>query len=191
LEQLNITRVQQKNRLGATFSKPARRSIEKIIAALDKQIDFLDKQIRGLIDADDDFKNLDPLLQSVPGVGPILSATLAAELRELGQTDGRQISALVGVAPYNHDSGKFAGRRRIRGGRTAVRCVLYMATVSATQANPIIKAMYQRLTKAGKARKLAIVACMRKMLTLLNVMVREGLTWQQLNVVKKLSVTLP
>lgn len=185
--QLNVTRVQQKNRRGATSSKSALRSIDKIIEALDKQIALLDKQIRELIDADDQFKHLDKLLQSVPGVGPTLSATLASELRELGQTDHRQITALVGVAPYACESGKFAGQRSIRGGRTAVRCVLYMASITAIRVNPVIKPLYQRLVAAGKKKKVAIVACMRKLLALLNAMIRDGVSWDQLNVVKKLA----
>jgi transposase len=185
--QLNVTRVQQKNRRAATSSKSALRSIDKIIEALDKQIGLLDKQIRELIDADDQFKHLDKLLQSVPGVGPTLSATLASELRELGQADHRQVAALVGVAPYACESGKFAGQRSIRGGRTAVRCVLYMASITAIRVNPVIKPLYQRLVAAGKKKKVAIVACMRKLLALLNAMIRDGVSWDQLNVVKKLA----
>ncbi len=164
-------------------------SVDAIIAALDKQIGSLDKQIRQLVDADDDFKHLDKLLQSVPGVGPTFSATLLAELSELGQTDRRQIGALVGVAPFNHDSGKFAGKRAIRGGRTAVRCVAYMATLAAMRFNPLIKAFAQRLKHAGKLNKVVIVACMRKLITLLNAMVRDALTWQQLETVKKFAAT--
>jgi transposase len=187
--QLNVTRVQQTNRLGATAdSKVAKRSVQAVIRTLDKQIDKLDKQIRQLIDADDDFKHLDGLLQSVPGVGPTLAATLTAELRELGETDRWEIGALAGVVPFNHDSGKMAGKRCISGGRTAVRCVLYMATVAAIQFNPVIKAFSDRLKQAGKANKVRIVACMRKLLTLLNAMVRDNLTWDQLNVVKKLEL---
>lgn len=182
--QLNTTRVQQSNRLISTFSKSARRSVLAVIQTLDKQIDALDKQIRKLIDADDDFKRLDGLLQSVPGVGPTLSATLAAELREMGNTDRRQIGALAGVAPFNHDSGQMKGKRCIRGGRTAVRCVLYMATIAAIQFNPVIKAFSDRLKAAGKLGKVRVVACMRKLLTLLNAMVRDNLAWDQLNVVK-------
>ena len=184
--QLGLTRVQQNNRLGSTTSKTAQRSVGAVIRTLDKQIDALDKQIRKLIDADDDFKHLDGLLQSVPGVGPTLSATLAAELRELGDTDRRQVGALIGVAPFNPDSGAMSGKRRIRGGRTAVRCVLYMATLAAIRFNPVIRAFSDRLEAAGKIAKVRIVACMRKLLTLLNAMVRDGLTWDQLNVVKKL-----
>jgi transposase len=186
--QLNVTRVQQANRLGATIaSKPARRAVEAVIKTLDKQIERLDKQLRELIDADDDFKHLDGLLQSVPGVGPTLSATLAAEMRELGDTDRRQVGALAGIAPFNRDSGTMAGKRSIRGGRTAVRCVLYMATVAAIQFNPVIRAFSDRLKRAGKANKVRIVACMRKLLTLLNAMVRENLKWDQLEVVKHLA----
>lgn len=187
--QLSLTRAQQDNRLATTATRPARRALEKVLATLDKQVESLDKQIRELIDADDDFRHLDGLMQSVPGVGPTLSATLAAELPELGAADGGKVSALVGVAPFNDDSGKLTGRRRIRGGRTAVRCVLYMATIAAMRFNPVIKAFAETLKKAGKLPKVAIVACMRKLLTLLNAMARDGLTWDQLDVVKKLPKT--
>jgi len=187
--QLGVTRVQQSNRLGATASKRAQRAIQAMLTTADKQIDSLDKQIRKLIDADDDFKHLDDLLQSVPGVGPTLSATLAAELRELGETNRRQVGALIGVAPFNHDSGRMAGKRSIRGGRTAVRCVLYMATIAAMRFNPVIKAFAQRLKAAGKVSKVVIVACMRKLLTLINAMVRDDLPWDQLEIVKKFATT--
>jgi transposase len=186
--QLCLTRAQQSNRRASTVSKAALRSIDAVLKALDKQIDSLDQQIRKLIDADDDFKHLDGLLQSVPGVGPTLSSTLAAELRELGDADRRQVGALVGIAPFNHDSGKLKGKRSIRGGRTAVRCVLYMATLAAMRCNPVIQAFARRLEAAGKLAKVVIVACMHKLLSLLNAMVRDGLAWDQLEVVKKLSV---
>ena len=185
--QLTVTRVQQSNRLGATASKPARKAIEAVAKTLDKQVEKLDKQIRDLVDADDDFKHLDGLMQSVPGVGPTLSATLAAEMRELGDVDRRQVGALVGVAPFNADSGARAGKRSTRGGRVAVRCVLYMATVAAIRCNPVIRAFSDRLKEKCKVSKVRIVACMRKLLTLLNAMVRDGLTWDQLDVVKKLA----
>lgn len=185
--QLAVTRAQQANRLAATTHKPARKAIDKVVDALDRQVASLDRQIRALVDADDDFKHLDGLLQSVPGVGPTLSATLAAELGELGDTDRAQVAALVGVAPVNRDSGRTSGTRAIAGGRTAVRCVLYMATVAACRCNPVIKAFSDRLRAAGKANKVRLVACMRKLLTLLNAMVRENLTWGQLDVVKKLA----
>lgn len=186
--QFAATRAQQQNRLDSTACKTAGKAIKKVIGCLDKQITALDKQIRELIDADEDFKHLDALLQTVPGVGPVLSATLAAELRELGETDRREVAALSGLAPYNHDSGRFSGKREIRGGRTAVRCVLYMATMAAIRFNPVIKIFSDRLKAAGKVTKVRIVACMRKLLTLLNAMARDGLQWNELNVVKKLAV---
>jgi transposase len=185
--QLIASRTQQLNRRGTTVSKSALRSIDAVTAVLDKQIVSLDKQIRALIDADDDFKHLDRLLQSVPGVGPALSATLASDLRELGTDDRQRICALVGVAPFNCDSGTVRGKRSIRGGRSDVRGVLYMATLTATRVNPLIKSMYQRLKSSGKLNKVAIIACMRKLLSLLNAMVRDGLTWDQLSVVKRLN----
>ena len=187
--QLTLARADQSNRRRATASKAALRSIDAVLATLDKQVDALDRQVRDLLDADDDFKHLDGLLRSVPGVGPVLSATLAAELRELGRTDRRQVGALVGVAPFNCDSGKLKGRRAIRGGRTAVRCVLYMATLAATRCNPVIRAFADRLKRAGKLNKVVIVACMRKLLALLNAMLRDNLTWNQLDVVKTLAPT--
>ena len=185
--QLSVSRVQQSNRRGVTASKSALRSIDAVLKTLDRQIDSLDAQIRKLIDADDEFKHLDGLLQGVPGVGPTLSATLAAEVRELGEADRREVCALVGVAPFDDDSGKHKGRRCIRGGRSAVRCVLYMAAVAAMRCNPVIKAFAQRLAEAGKESKVVIVACMRKLLSLLNAMARDGLRWEQLEVVKKLA----
>ena len=182
--QLTAARTAQGNCRLTTRSAAALRSIDAILKALDRQIDTLDERIRQLIDSDDDFKHLDRLLRSVPGVGPVLSATLVAELGELGTTDRRQIGALVGVAPFNHDSGSFRGKRAIRGGRTSVRCVLYMAALAAMRFNPVLRTFAERLRKAGKSAKIIIVACMRKLLTLLNAMVRDNLTWDQLNVVK-------
>jgi transposase len=187
--QLAATRAQQSNRRGATFSKAALRCIDAVLKALDKQIEALNQKIRQLIDADDDFKHLDGLLQSAPGVGPVFSATLAAELRELGEAHRGKVGALVGVAPFNHDSGKLKGKRSIRGGRSAVRCVLYMATLAAMRCNPVIQAFAQRLKEAGKLNKVVIVACMRKLLSLLNAMARDGLRWDQLEVVKKIALT--
>jgi len=183
--QLTLVRAEQTNRRHATANKAALRCINAVLTALDKQVESLDKQIRNLLNADDDFKHMDTQLRSAPGVGPVLSATLTAELRELGQADRREIGALVGVAPFNHDSGKLKGKRAIRGGRTAVRSVLYMATLAAIRCNPVIKAFSDRLKAAGKQKKVVVVACMRKLLSLLNAMLRDGLTWEQLDVVKK------
>lgn len=182
--QLTASRTEQGNRRKATRSKAAARSLDAVLKTIQRQIDALDAQIRKLVDADDDFKRLDRQLQAVPGIGPVLSATLTAEVAELGKADRRQIGALVGVAPFNHDSGKLKGRRAIRGGRADVRSVLYMATVAAMRCNPVIKTFGDRLTAAGKPIKVVIVACMRKLLALVNAMVRDNLTWAELTVVK-------
>jgi transposase len=181
--QLTHVRTEQTNRRKSTSSKPALKAIDAVLDAVRVQIDGLDIQIRKLIESDDDFDSIDKLLRSVPGVGKVLSSTILAELNELGKTDRRQIGALAGVAPFNHDSGRMKGKRSIRGGRASVRSVLYMATVSAMQCNPVIRAFAVRLKSAGKAGKVVITACMRKLLGLLNAMVRDGLYWEQLQVV--------
>lgn len=124
------------------------------------------------------WREKDDLLQSVPGVGKVLSFTILATLPELGSLSHKQISALVGVAPFNHDSGTFRGRRTVWGGRDAVRVVLYMAALSAVRHNPILKAFYERLRTAGKPTKVALVACMRKMLTSLNAMIKHQTRWE-------------
>jgi len=117
------------------------------------------------------------LLQSVPGVGPVLSTTLLAHLPELGSLNRRQIAALVGVAPFNRDSGNFRGKRAVWGGRSAIRAALYMATLVATRYNPIIRAFYHRLCAAGKPKKVSLTACMRKLLTILNAMLKHRTPW--------------
>jgi transposase len=187
--QLVSTRADQKNRRGATANKDARRAIDAVLSTLDKQIAALDRRVRKLIESDpDDLGDGDRRLQSVPGVGPALSSTLLAELGELGTIDRQRIASLVGVAPFNRDSGSRRGKRAIRGGRTAVRCTLYMNAITAIRFNPVLKAFAQRLTKAGKPAKVIIVAAMRKLLSLLNAMQRLKLDWEQLDVVKKLAV---
>lgn len=186
--QLTAARTEQGNCRQTTRSAAAQRSLDAVLKTLGKQIDVLDERIRKLIDSDDDFKHLDRLLRSVPGVGPVLSATLLGELHELGATDRRQIGALVGVAPFNRDSGNTRGKRAIRGGRVQVRGVLYMATLAGIRCNPVLAPFAERLRKAGKAAKVVIVACMRKLLTLINAMVRDNLTWTELRVVKNLDI---
>lgn len=181
--QLTTVRAEQSNRRCSTSSKAALKALDAVIKTLDQQIEQLDAKIRKLIESDDDFKPDDLLLRSVPGVGPVLSSTLLAELRELGKVDRQNIGGIVGVVPYNRDSGKRSARRSIRGGRTAVRSVLYMATVAALRCNPVIQAFAQRLKAKGKLAKVVITACMRKLLTLLNAMLRERLRWDQLTVV--------
>jgi len=124
------------------------------------------------------WREQDALLQSVPGVGPVMSRTLLADLPELGRLSRREIAKLVGIAPLSRDSGTLRGRRFIQGGRASVRAVLYMAALVATKRNAVIRAIYQRLVAAGKPKKLALVACMRKLLTILNMMVRTQQPWR-------------
>lgn len=186
--QLTQVRTEQTNRRRQTRSPRALKAIDAVLKTIEQQIKNLDAQIAELIKSDEDFSACDAMLQSAPGVGPVLSATLLAELTELGSTGRRQISALIGVAPFNQDSGRIKGIRAIRGGRTAVRCVLYMATIAAMRFNPIIKAFAERLKITGKKNKVVIVACMRKLIVLLNAMLRDNLSWNQLNLVKALDL---
>jgi transposase len=123
------------------------------------------------------WRERDDLLRSVPGIGPVVSYTLVAELPELGQLTRREIAKLVGVAPVSRDSGTLRGRRFVQGGRAPVRAALYMGALVATRHNPTIRAFYQRLVQAGKPKKLALVACMRKLLTILNTISRTGKPW--------------
>jgi transposase len=152
--------------------------IETVMQVLQKQLDDLDTQIQDLINQTPSLKQKRDLLQSAPGVGKVLSATLVAQVPELGACNRKEIAALVGLAPFNHDSGRKRGKRMIRGGRSFVRNVLYMATLAATRFNPVIKSMYDRLLKNGKQKKVAIIACMRKLLTILNAMIRTNSSWQ-------------
>ncbi len=152
-------------------------SIEAIAAAIKAQLDEIETQM--LTHVREHFGDLDRLLQSAAGIGPVASATMMAELPELGRLNRRQIAALVGVAPMANDSGSSKGRRRVQGGRFDVRRVLYMATLTAVRYNPAIKAFYERLKAAGKLPKVALVACMRKLLTILNAMVRTGKPWDK------------
>jgi transposase len=185
--QLTLSQTEQLNRRSATRSKAAIKALDAVLGTLERQIADLEKRIRKLIEDDDrDLKPLDELLQSVPGVGAVLGSTLMAEMTELGTVGRATIGALVGVAPFDRDSGTFKGKRSIAGGRKDVRGVLYMAAVAARRFNPVIKAFGDRLEAKGKAAKVVIVACMRKLLTILNVMVRHQLRWEELDVVKNL-----
>jgi transposase len=182
--QLIAVRTEQRNRLGSTRSVSARRAIETVLKAVQRQIDSLEEQIRKLVESDDEMNGCDELLRTVPGIGAVLSSTLLAEMTELGAVGRTQISALAGVAPYNRDSGRSQGKRAIRGGRPTVRSALYMAALTAIRSNPVIRAFAQRLKAAGKPPKVVIVAAMRKLLVLLNAMMRERLDWSQLKVVQ-------
>jgi transposase len=154
-----------------------RRSLNTIIKALDREIARVDKDLQAFVGTN--HAELAALLDSVKGVGKATISTLLAEVPELGKLSGREVSALVGVAPINRDSGTMRGKRSIFGGRPDVRRVLFMAALVASRHNPVIKAFYQRLLAAGKPKKVALVACMRKLLTILNAMVRSGKPWNQ------------
>ena len=169
--------VSEKNRLGTAISA-VRPRIEAHIAWLEQELNDLDKELRQSLRRSPVWREKDDLLRTVPGVGEQLSLTLLADLPELGTLDRRQIAALVGVAPYNRDSGALRGKRAVWGGRSRVRGVLYMGTLTATRFNPVISDFYQRLLAAGKAKKVALVACMRKLLTILNAMVKNNSTWR-------------
>lgn len=175
-EQLTSMLVAEKNRIN-TAPKKVRPSLNEHITWLKNQLKDLDQQIDAFINDTPDLKEKDDFLQSVEGVGKKTAAKLIADLPELGSCDRKQIAALVGTAPYDHDSGFKKGQRAISGGRPDIRSVLYMATLAATRFNPLIKTFYQRLLKAGKRKKVAIVACMRKLLTILNAIIRDRKPW--------------
>jgi transposase len=175
--QLVHMRAMENTRRKQALAKSVRASIDKVLRQLDEQIDRLERRIAALIENDDDWRGKAELLQSVPGVGPVVSSTIVAELPELGRLNRQEIAALVGVAPYDRESGRWKGRRTCSGGRAEVRRTLFMAVRTAKRWNPIIRAMAQRLTKAGKAYKVVMVACMRKLLTILNVMMATGQAW--------------
>jgi transposase len=168
----------EKNRLG-TVKPVGRVRVEKHIQWLEEEADELGRELEALIRSAPDLANKHDILRSAPGVGPILTATLLAELPELGRLNRKQIAALVGVAPFNRDSGARRGRRTIAGGRASVRTVLYMATISGLKCNPILKSFKAHLIAQGKPPKVAIVACMRKFLTMLNAMVRDNRPWTE------------
>ena len=166
----------EKNRLGFAL-KPVQTGIQKHIKWLERQLSDIDSDLDTTIRKSSIWAHKSDLLQTVPGVGPNLSRVLIAELPELGQLSHKQIAALVGVAPYSRDSGVFRGKRMIWGGRAPVRSALYLSVWSAARWNPVIRMFYQRLRAKGKPAKVAQVACMRKLLTILNAMVRDSRPW--------------
>jgi transposase len=170
--QLNAMLQAEKNRLrGQTGA--VRNSLERVIACLQAELKQMDEQIRTLLQQHTDLQAQEKLLRTAKSIGPVTAATLLADLPELGQLDRQQIAALVGVAPMNSDTGKKRGYRKTKGGRPQVRRTLYMATLTGIRYNPILKPHYQQLRKRGKEKKVAITACMRKMLTILNAMLRD------------------
>lgn len=167
----------EKNRL-ASAHPHVKPDLEATVAWLEQRLKDHDRDLQQRLRASPVWRERDDLLRGVPGIGPVTAATLLAALPELGTLNRRQISALVGVCPFNRDSGQSRGRRMIFGGRAGVRAVLYMATVTASRCNPVIKAFYQRLRQAGKPAKVALTACMRKLLTILNAMLKAKTPWQ-------------
>jgi transposase len=170
--------VAEKNRLTASASERVRSRLEAHIRWLEKELGRIDRDLEEAIDESPTFKENEALLRSVPGVGPVLCRTLLAELPELGSLSPRELSALVGIAPLNRDSGIFRGRRGVWGGRARVREALYMAALIASRHNPAIEPFYKRLVAAGKPKKVALVACMRKLLVVLNAVMRDRTPWR-------------
>jgi transposase len=171
----------ERNRLGQVFGRgqrPVAKSLTAHIAYLEREVRGADAELGAMIRESPVWRERDDLLRSVPGVGRVVALTLLAELPELGRLSRREIAKLVGVAPLSRDSGTARGRRFVQGGRASVRAVLYMAALVASRRNPVIAAFYQRLVAAGKPKQLALVACMRKLLTMLNAMVRSGSPWR-------------
>lgn len=176
-QQLVEIQVAEKNRLSRA-SKTVQADIEDHLKQLKQRLESLNQQIQALGQQQADWQRKDKLLQSVKGIGALTAALCLVELPELGKLNEKQIARLVGVAPINHDSGKHKGKRMIAGGRTRVRCGLYMATLVATRHNPVIRDFYQRLLAKGKLKLVALVACMRKLLVILNAMIRDNKLWQ-------------
>ncbi len=175
--QLMKMRQSEKNRRKRVHSQPTKTSLDTMIANIESQLKDIDRQIKDAIHNSPVWREKDNLLQSFTGVGPVVSSKLIASLPELGNLNRRQAASLVGIAPFDHDSGKFHGRRSIKGGRGDVRHCLYMAALSAKKHNPEIVAFYERLLAQGKKKKVALVACMRKILTILNAMAKTNTTW--------------
>jgi transposase len=168
----------ERNRRRQMSARKRIKAIERHLDWLQKELSEIEQELDQTIRGTPAWRASEDLLTSVPGVGDTLARTLIATLPELGQLTGKQIAALVGVAPFNRDSGQWRGKRMIAGGRAEVRSVLYMATLSATRFNPPIAAFYTRLIDAGKPAKLAITACMRKLITILNAILRDRRHWQ-------------
>lgn len=166
----------EKNRL-STCPECVKDGIDEHLAWLAGKIESLETEIQKLISQQRDWRARAEIIDSVPGVGPVTASTMVAELPELGKLNRQQIASLVGVAPFNKDSGPKRGKRKIFGGRAAVRRTLYMAAMSAVQHNPVIKVFYETLRKRGKEKKVAMIACMRKLVVIINAMVRKGEAW--------------
>ena len=177
--QLVKMRTAESNRLKQARSKDVQESVQAIIDAIKKQLHAVEEEINNAIETCSTYQDKNRILQSIPGIGPAVSHTLLIDLPELGSLNRREIAALVGVAPINRDSGQFRGRRTTWGGRANVRSTLYMAALVGIRWNSTIKAFYQKLRKAGKPAKVALTACMRKLLTILNTMITNETPWRE------------
>jgi transposase len=174
--QLMTMQTMEKNRL-QIMPKEITNSIKPLLTALKNQLEKIELKLANLIKECDEYKTKNDIIQSMPGVGNVVAFHLISDMPELGYLTNKQASALVSVAPINRESGSYEGKRMIRGGRHQIRTVMYMAMMSAMQCNPVFKETYQRLLAAGKPKKIAIIACVRKMVVILNSMVRDGVMW--------------
>jgi len=175
--QLLTMQTMEKNRL-QIMPKALAMTIKPVLTLFKNQIIKIEDKIEKLIESCPEYQAKNMILQSMKGIGKIAAASIISNLPELGYINSKQASALIGVAPMNRDSGRYKGHRKIQGGRPQVRTVLYMAMMSAMQSNPVFKATYQRLVAAGKPKKVAIIACVRKMIVILNSMLRDGVMWE-------------
>ncbi|MGF1685129.1 IS110 family transposase [Photobacterium japonica] len=178
--QLLTMQTMEKNRL-QSLPKHLASTINPVLTTFKNQIEKTEQKILSLIESCPEYQNKNRLLQSVPGIGKVAAASIISNVPELGLIANKQAAALIGVAPINRESGRYKGKRVIQGGRAQVRTVLYMAMMSAMQCNPVFKATYQRLLAAGKPKKVAIIACVRKMVVILNSMLRDGTIWDENN----------
>ena len=174
--QLITLQTMEKNRL-QIMPKDLSVLIKPILTAIKNQLEKVDKKLLKLIQTCEEYKEKNDIIQSMPGVGNVVAISLLSNMPELGYLSNKQAAALVGVAPVNRESGIYQGQRRIKGGRHQIRTVMFMAMMSAMQCNPVFKSTYQRLVASGKPKKVAIIACVRKMIVILNSMVRDGTTW--------------
>jgi transposase len=175
--QLVDLRTAESNRLETITVKAVRKDVQQVVDHLNKHLRKIEQEILAAIESDDDWHDKMKILTSTPGIGVTSAATILAELPELGQANRQKVSALVGVAPYANDSGTRRGKRSIRGGRATLRCGLYMAALSASRCNPVIKAFAERLKAQGKPAKVVLTACLRKLLVILNTMLKTNSPW--------------
>jgi len=175
--QLVKQRAMEKNHSETVTNKETKRSINRTIKFLDKEIGMIEEKINKLIDLDSELKEKVNRLTTIKGIGPVAAVTIVSDIPELGALANKEISALVGVAPFCRDSGSMRGKRTIWGGRSQVRSILYMATLSAVKHNPAIKVFYDRLVSKGKPKKTALVACMRKLIIIANSMIKNNVDW--------------